>query len=357
MKKTVAYIVAILVGVAVWYVLQRVEIAGLHAVRVIPKSPPGQEVGNPLQAHPSDPSPGSRLWSLSTRTATRHTLGVRSPAQQPGGPGSTLRIAALDLDYLGPTKASKPFVLETLSQLIRRYDVVALQGIRSDRDDLLPSLVDHVNRAQRSYDYLIGPRVGTPHQTSQMAFVFDRQTLITDRDEMYTMGDPHNLLLREPLVAWFRTRQAAAEQAFTFSLVNIHIDSRHRQQELNVMQSVLRRVLDDGRQEDDAILLGNFDADHQELGRWSRSPGLIVAIRGVPTTVAGNFQTANLIFPRHATDEFTGKSGVFDFLREWNLTVAKAREVTGHLPVWAEFSVLEGGDAGQVAQRHAPPPR
>ena len=55
-----------------------------------------------------------------------------------------------------------------------------------------------------------------------------------------------------------------------------------------------------------------------------------------------------------ATVEFTGRGGVFDFLREYNLTLAQALEVSDRLPVWAEFSIYEGGQFGRVAQRSRP---
>jgi hypothetical protein len=57
------------------------------------------------------------------------------------------------------------------------------------------------------------------------------------------------------------------------------------------------------------------------------------------------------MFQRSATDEFTGRWGVCDFLREFNLSVEGARETSPHLPVWAEFAKYEGGDQGRVASR------
>lgn len=38
-------------------------------------------------------------------------------------------------------------------------------------------------------------------------------------------------------------------------------------------------------------------------------------------------------------------------MREFNLSLDQALQVSDHLPVWAEFSVYEGGRAGSVATR------
>ena len=59
----------------------------------------------------------------------------------------------------------------------------------------------------------------------------------------------------------------------------------------------------------------------------------------------------NIVFDRNATVEYTGRSGVLDFAKEFSLTQEQALEVSDHMPVWAEFSVYEGGAAPMVAGR------
>jgi hypothetical protein len=51
-----------------------------------------------------------------------------------------------------------------------------------------------------------------------------------------------------------------------------------------------------------------------------------------------------ILHPRNATDESIGRAGVFDFLREFNLSIEEALEISDHLPVWADYSIREGGD-------------
>jgi hypothetical protein len=51
----------------------------------------------------------------------------------------------------------------------------------------------------------------------------------------------------------------------------------------------------------------------------------------------------NILIPTRSTDEFTGRAGVIDFLRQLNLSYDQAMQVSSHLPVWAEFSAYEGG--------------
>jgi deoxyribonuclease-1-like protein len=79
--------------------------------------------------------------------------------------------------------------------------------------------------------------------------------------------------------------------------------------------------------------------------------GLTCAVTGLPTDTRGTHQLDHIIFHSQATTEFTGRSGVCDFLREYNLSMEEALEISDHLPVWAEFSVYEGGQPGRIAAR------
>ncbi|MEI6525935.1 MAG: hypothetical protein WCP62_07890, partial [Planctomycetota bacterium] len=70
------------------------------------------------------------------------------------------------------------------------------------------------------------------------------------------------------------------------------------------------------------------------------------AIQNLPTTVAGDEMLDQIAFPPQTSDEFTGRAGVIDFLRKFNLTLQQANQVSQHLPVWCEFFAEEGGYPG-----------
>ncbi len=168
---------------------------------------------------------------------------------------------------------------------------------------------------------------------------------------MYSVNDPDDLFQRPPLVASFRARGPPPNQAFTFTLIDMHTDPDEAEKECNSLAQVYRAVRNDGRGEDDVILLGDLNADEKKFGLLKQLPNIAWAISGVPTNTRGNKTYDNLIFNRAATVEFTGRAGVFDIIREFNLTQAQALEVSDHFPVWAEFSAYEGGPQGQTAAR------
>jgi hypothetical protein len=177
------------------------------------------------------------------------------------------------------------------------------------------------------------------------AFLYDTERVDMDRYQLYTVDDPSDQLEYEPLVAWFRTRQVPEDLAFTFSLVNVRINPERVDSELPLLPELVRTVLHDGRDEDDIILAGDFSCSSQRMGNLRRI-GMACALEEVVTTIASHEMLDNILFPAKGTDEFLGRAGTIDILRQFNLTAEQAYQVSNHMPVWAEFSALEGGVPG-----------
>lgn len=320
MRKTVFLLLAVVVAAGGWLLTQRFQIRGLDGIELVAREGSGG---------------GLRPIWTPARVRTEESI----------------RIASFNIQVLGSTKIEKPHVMDLLARIVRQYDIVAIQEVRSKDQDILPRFVELINAANRQYDYVIGPRLGRTSSKEQYAFVFDRASVEIDRSQLYTIDDPDDLLHRPPLVGWFRVRGPPEDEAFTFSLVNIHTDPDETDTELDVLDDVFRVVRDDGRGEDDVIILGDLNVDDRHLGQLGLIPGITWVISGIPTNTRGTQQYDNIVFHQEATREFTGRSGVADFMREYNLTLQEALEVSDHLPVWAEFSIYEGGEIGRVARR------
>ena len=305
-----------------WFFLQKYEIKGLQDLSVVPRDGSGAGAG--------------------------YDHGAPLPAVE--RKAGTIRIASFNIQVFGQSKMSKPRVRSLLAEIIRRFDIVAIQEIRS-KQEFLPQFVDIINSGGRHYDYVIGKRLGRSNSKEQYAFIFDTASIQIDRSNLYTVADPDDRLHREPLVGWFRVRGPPPDRAFTFSLVNIHTDPDETDTELDALADVFRAVRDDGRGEDDVILLGDLNVDESHLGLLGQLPQIHWAISGVATNTRGTKLYDNIVFSRAATTEYTGRWGVFDIIREFNLTVDEALEVSDHLPIWAEFELQEGGQAGRIATR------
>jgi endonuclease/exonuclease/phosphatase family metal-dependent hydrolase len=319
-RSFIVFLVGVVGGTA-WLFLQKFSIQGLQDVRLTPR----QEA----------------------TTGQDGMVPISVPAARPR---ETIRVASFNIQVFGRKKLENPVVMEIVTRIVQQFDIVAIQEIRASENDILPRFIDMLNAGGRHFDFVIGPRLGRTSSKEQYAFVFDQESIEVDRSQLYTIEDRSDALHREPLVGWFRARGVPPEQAFTFSLVNIHTDPDEVAQEVDVLDNVFYAVRNDPRQEDDVILLGDLNADDRHLGELGRMPNIYAAISNVATNTAGTKQYDNLVFDRQATVEFSGRAGVFDFLRAYGLTIDAARDVSDHLPVWAEFSAVEGGQFGRVAR-------
>lgn len=265
--------------------------------------------------------------------------------------GETVRIASFNIQVFGESKSNKPQVMEYLAQIVRQYDIVAIQEIRSKNQDIIPSFVELLNATGRDYEFVISPRLGRTVSKEQYVFIFDSASIEADLSNFYMVDDPDDLLHREPYVGFFRVRGPEISEAFTFQLVNIHTDPDETDQELDALGDVFIAVQNDGLEEDDVIVLGDLNVDSRHLGALGQVPGITWVISGTPTNTRGNKSYDNIVFHQRATNEFTGRAGVHDYLREFNLSMDEALKISDHLPVWAEFSIYEDGVPGRVASR------
>jgi deoxyribonuclease-1-like protein len=254
----------------------------------------------------------------------------------------TIKIASFNIQVFGTSKLQKTPVMQVLADVVRRFDLVAIQEIRSVDDTVVPQFVALINATGVRYDAVIGPRLGRTNSKEQYAMLYDTSRIEVDPSSVYTVPDPQDLLHREPLVARFRPRGVPPNQAFTFSLVNIHTDPDETVTELNALADVFVGVQQNGSGEDDVILLGDINVNEYRLGNLGRLPGISYVVAGVPTNTRRDKTYDNIVFDRRTTVEYTGRWGVLDLMQEYSLTSAQALEVSDHMPVWAEFSVYEG---------------
>lgn len=281
------------------------------------------------------------------------TIGGSAPQSQDG---LTIRIASFNIQVFGDKKLSDSRVAYTLAKVVQQFDLVAIQEIRTQSDRHMEDFVRLINSAGAQYDYVVGPRLGNSKSTEQYAYVFNTAKIMIDRASVYTVGDPDNLLHREPLVASFSTK-VDSSVAFTFTLVNVHTDpdALVLTQELEALAEVYRVVRRAGGNEDDVIMLGDFNADDQKMGqtRLGLIPDLKPLVRGsgVFSNTRQNALYDNLLIHAPSTTEYMGRSGVWNYAQPLNLGLAQAEMVSDHFPVYAEFSAYERDYNGRIASR------
>jgi hypothetical protein len=237
-----------------------------------------------------------------------------------------LRIGSMNISSLTTEKYENTNVSSLMHEFGRACDLIALQGLQPNQQEVL---------------LVIGPTIGRGSEQQQFAFLYNTRKLEVDREHLYTIQDPKDALTFDPLVAWFRVKGIDPSRAFTFSLVNVSLSEPLLGNEQLLLQELIRGVQRDGRNEDDVILVGSIQCGVDALP--IRKEGWIGVLAKEPTDPRRTKSLDNLLLHPAATDEFTGKAETFDFLRAFNLSVEDALKISQHLPLWGEFSAVEGG--------------
>ncbi len=262
----------------------------------------------------------------------------------PGGESKhPLRIAAYKIRAFSLATLERHAARAVLAQATRNFDVLVITDIDPRGVEAVASLVDSANEGDRRFDSIVGPAVG--RESRRMAIVFDADRVEVDRAASYVVSDPDHLLDYPPLIGWFRARGVPADEAFTFTVMAVDCQLS----EFDAIGAAYRAVRDDGRGEDDVIVAGNFAASDKQLQPLAESDRLAAAIRGIPTNIPGDRQNANVLYSATAS-EFTGRAGVMDVVRQFNLTVEQALAISDEMPVWAEFFETERDRDGLAAR-------
>lgn len=338
-------VICILVGGGIYFALNY-QVEGLDGLKIHPKAQQASSgtdadsLDDYLFASSTDPREApapfvARSTSLDTDASSDATHASNMTVRN-------IRIGSWALSGFGPSKLASDACRLNLVRMIRKFDVIALQQITAAERDLIPRLVDDVNEGGRSYDFVLGSPGGPPERSEQLAILFNVNRLRIDRTQTYTVADPQNQMTYDPLVAWFRAAEPSSDAAWTFSLVNVRINLARAPAEVALLPGIFSSVRLDGRGEDDVVMAGLFQADDSYLIKRTMGSDVVAAVQSTTTDIFNRHQTCNVLVDRNRTSEFIGRGGPVDFLRLFNLTLSEAEAVSSHLPVFGEFSALEG---------------
>ena len=321
---------------------------------------PGSGVGSPTEFSTSVPSTNS--VPQGQMVSSRGPATIRTQGQPLRTPQNIL-IASFNIQVFGKKKMEDPWVIERIVTILRQFDVIAIQEVRAEDQTTVPRLIKMINANGARYDYLLGPRLGRSVSKEQYAYVYDTARIVSGPDAVYTIEDKADLLHREPLVARFVTRVPQGIRPFSFSLVNMHTDPDEVKTEIPVMHTVLKGIREFeyySAQEDDVILMGDFNVGPKQFGELGRVPGIFWTVENEPTNTIRKSIYDNMIFDRGLTNEFTGRSEVLDVCEMFGIKVEEALRISDHLPIWAEFTIVEqvpGASAQIVESNNRQPAR
>ncbi|SFM25059.1 endonuclease/exonuclease/phosphatase family protein [Methanolobus profundi] len=254
-----------------------------------------------------------------------------------------LRIGAFNIQVFGVTKASKPEVMEVLAEIIRTYDIVAIQEIRDASQTALPSLVELVNSDDHEYSYVVSERLGRTSSKEQYAYIFNTQTVQIDGEpQTYPEPEDTDPFHREPYIMAF----SSVTGNFDAVMMVIHTDPDEATEEINYLDDALSYAQELYPDEEDFMILGDLNADgsyFDEDGTSDLDAYQWIISDDLDTTTKTTNRTYDRIILTDTSD-FTGDAGVFRYDTEYGLDYEQTIAVSDHYPVYAEFIITNDND-------------
>ena len=239
--------------------------------------------------------------------------------------------------------------MSTLVDIVRRFDLLAIQEVRNIDQSVIPQFIRQINADGSRYSYIVGHRQGYTQSKEQYVYLYDTAKFrLTSRP--YEAPNPNGAMHRPPLVASFECTQAAPGQGFSFTLLNLHVDPDTVDREFAALETLMPAIAANHQGEDDIIVLGDFNDSEKGIRRYRWLQNQLPLVRSTwSTKVRSGRSIDNIVIDSARTAEYRNQSGVLDIARHYGLNEQQALLVSDHFPVWAVFSTQEM--RSQVAHR------
>ena len=143
--------------------------------------------------------------------------------------------------------------------------------------------------------------------------------------------------------------EAPPEQAFSFVLMNVHIDPDDTHVEFEALREMVGETYANHRGEDDFILLGDMNEEPGQCQpyQWMQNQRTLLPSE-LKTNAIETKAYDNLVFDASCTAEFRNQAGVMNLIDVYQLTLPQAKLVSDHFPVWGVFSSRESPRAAMT---------
>jgi len=265
-------------------------------------------------------------------------------------------MTSFNIQVFGQTKVSNIPVLETLVQILRRFDLVAIQEVRDAQETAFPQLVQSlVSTSKIPYDSIIGPRVGKTTSKEQYGYIFDSRKFSVVQS--YTYADPLQQFERPPFIVTWSVKNSPKQ----FSTINIHTKPENAVAEIDELVDVYDDAVSKLKNAN-VLILGDFNAgcSYVPQYRWA-SIRLFTQSRfrwlmetGTPTAVKTDCPYDRFVVAGDWLLSAASKGAVFNFMTVFSLPLSFAITVSDHFPITLNLTAPLSSEVPQIQTESAP---
>ena len=248
---------------------------------------------------------------------------------------SQVKVVSWNVENLGKSKSE--YEIKFMAQTLKGYDVVALQEVVAGYGgtQAVAQLADELNRTGSKWDYEIS------EQTSSSAYKTERYAFLWKTAAVKKVGKPwlekkYNLEIdREPFYCTFDYKGKH------FTLVNFHAITKTRQPETEIKYFKLLPAL---YPDLNLIFVGDFNCPQSHsVFNPLKKMGYVPLLIGHKTTLKKQVKHGEYLHSEYDNMFYTSKitkidGGSIAFYKSFT-TLAEARKVSDHIPIWMEFSL------------------
>ncbi|XP_030645847.1 deoxyribonuclease-1-like [Chanos chanos] len=249
---------------------------------------------------------------------------------------SSLLIGAFNIQSFGDTKASNSTLLDIITKIVHRYDIVLIQEVRDSDLNATRKLMENLNKGTTTYEYTVSEPLGPSTYKERYLFIYRAKEVSVEKSYLYGGGK----FTRQPFIVMFSSTSTVVRN---FVLVPQHTRPQNAVEEIDALYDVVADIRSKWKT-NDTLLMGDLNAGctYVRNSDWSKIRlftdksfhWLIpnTAITTVSPTTACPYDrivSTNYMMRGVAS----GSAKVFDFQRHLGLSQELALAVSDHFPV------------------------
>uniref|UniRef100_A0A669EWJ2 Deoxyribonuclease n=1 Tax=Oreochromis niloticus TaxID=8128 RepID=A0A669EWJ2_ORENI len=255
---------------------------------------------------------------------------------------NSLLLGAFNIKSFGDTKASNATLMNIITKIVKRYDVILIQEVRDSDLSATQTLMNYVNKDSPQYKYIVSEPLGASTYKERYLFLY-REALVSVA-KSYTYDDVQHNFSRKPFVVMFSSKNTAVKD---FTLIPQHTCPGSAVKELNALYDVVLDVRTRWNT-NDIVLLGDFNAgcsyvsgsDWQQIRIFTDKTFHWLITDAAVTTVSQTVCPYDRIVV--TTDMMRGvvqnSAEVYNYMTDLNLIQKLALAVSDHFPVEVKLS-------------------
>lgn len=262
--------------------------------------------------------------------------------------GGSLRLGAFNIKSFGDKKASNTTLMDIITTIVHRYDIILIQEVRDFDLSATNTLMECVNRGHSPYRYshIVSEPLGRSTYQERYLYLYRMDKVSVVKNYTYDDGcEPcgTDTFIREPFNVMFSSKYTAVEN---FVLIPQHTSPDFAVKEVDALYDVAADVRNRW-QTNDIILLGDFNAgcNYVSSSKWQHIRLFTDKSYHwlIPNDADTTVSTTNCPYDRIVvtTDMMRGvvpgSAQVLNYMEALNLNLSMALAVSDHYPVEVEL--------------------